>query len=193
MAAIVAAGGLMSDAATEVEIRRRGGPGPANLRMAGMARTEPASYQETESPPAVARVDLISAAREAKGSFTLGDGDVVYVAKRTLKPIYVLGLVRKPGEYPLPTNQDLRLLDALALAGGVSNPVADNLLIIRQVPGQSEPVKVTATVQGAKTGRDNLVLAPGDTVSVEQTAATVVVDAVQTFFRVGFTAAMPGF
>jgi polysaccharide biosynthesis/export protein len=138
-------------------------------------------------------VDLVSASRDSKGGFTLADGDVVYVAKRTLKPVYVLGLVRKPGEYPLPANHDLRVLDALALAGGVSNPVADNLLIIRQMPDGGEPIKITATLQSAKTGRDNVTLAPGDTLSVEQTPATVLVDAVSTFFRVGFAANMPGF
>ena len=36
-------------------------------------------------------------------------------------------------------------------------------------------------------------LQPGDTVSVERTAATVVVDTIQTFFRVGFAANIPGF
>ena len=35
-------------------------------------------------------------------------------------PIQVLGLIRKPGEYKLPTDRDLRVLDALALAGGLS-------------------------------------------------------------------------
>ena len=41
-----------------------------------------------------------------------------------------------------------------------------------------------------KAARD---LQPGDTVSVERTPATVAVDIVQTFFRVGFSAAFPTF
>ena len=44
----------------------------------------------------------------------VGEGtDVVYVAKRAQKPFYVLGLVRKPGEFEFPGNQELRVLDAL--------------------------------------------------------------------------------
>ena len=60
---------------------------------------------------------------------------MVHVAKRTLPPVYVIGLVRKPGEFPFPPNQELRVLDALALAGGCSNPVAEDVLVIRHLPG----------------------------------------------------------
>jgi polysaccharide biosynthesis/export protein len=193
MTAIVAAGGLMTDAGAELEIRHRSPAASVDVPRVAQGGGQLVSCQQTSAAENVVHVDLVSAAREGKGGFGLDDGDVVYVSKKTLKPIYVLGLVRKPGEYQLPANQDLRVLDALALAGGVSNSVADELLIIRQVPGQGEPVKISATLQSAKTGRDNLTLAPGDTLSVEQTPATVVVDAVQTFFRIGFTAGIPGY
>jgi polysaccharide biosynthesis/export protein len=193
MAAIVAAGGLMSDATTDVEIRHRAAAGGVDVPRVATHPGEQVSFERIAATPAVVHVNLISASKEGKGGFALDDGDVVYVAKQTLKPIYVIGLVRKPGEYQLPSNQDMRVLDALALAGGMSNSVADNLLIIRHLPGHDEPIKITATVQSAKTGQDNITLAPGDTLSVEQTPATVVVDAIQTFFRVGFSAAMPGF
>ena len=42
------------------------------------------------------------------------------------------------------------------------------------------------SIQNTKNGRDNLTLALGDTVTVEQTPGTVVMDAIPTFFRVGF-------
>jgi len=153
-----------------------------------------ASYQP--SPPAAVapiQVNLVEASKEGRHTPELQDGDVVYVAKRSPKPIYVQGLVRKPGEFPLPVSQELRLLDALALAGGCSNPAADNVLVIRQAPGRQEPVRIALTIEGAKSGPDNLLLAAGDTVMVEQTAATVVVDAVQTFFRFGFSGTIPMF
>ena len=120
----------------------------------------------------------------------LRDGDVVYVAKRTPKPIYVIGLVRKPGEFPFPMNQEIRVLDAIALAGGCSNPVAEDVLVIRRPPGRAEPVRISVGLQAAKQGQDNVALAPGDTVSVEQTPATAVVDVIQTFIRFGFGASM---
>ncbi len=139
-------------------------------------------------------MNLGEAARSGQSSaYVLRDGNVVHVAKRSFKPIYVQGLVRKPGEFEYPFNQDLRMLDALALAGGTSNPVANQVLVLRQSPEKPEPVRIALSIQGAKGGSDNLRLAPGDTVMVEQTTATVIVNAVQTFFRIGFSAALPMF
>jgi len=91
-------------------------------------------------------------------SAELVDGDVVYVAKRMLRPIYVIGLVRKPGEFPYPTTQEVRVLDALALAGGASNPVAEDIMVIRQLPNQKEPVRIAVSLQGAKNVSESLTL-----------------------------------
>jgi polysaccharide export outer membrane protein len=205
LAALVAAEGLSKEAGVDVEIRRGGirsgpgaMPGPApRLASDGGGGAQTVSYQEQDPAlpglPAALTVNLAEAARNRRASYSLEDGDVVHVAKRTLKPIYVQGLVRKPGEFEYPVNQELRLLDALALAGGISNPVADQVLVIRQVYGRSDPVNVACSVQEAKAGRDNLRLAPGDTVMVEQNAATTLVDVVQTFFRIGFSASFPMF
>ncbi len=205
LAALVAAEGLSKEAGVEVEIRRgavRSGPGAipgAAPRLASDRGVggQSVSYQEPEPAfpglPATLTVNLAEAARNRRASYSLEDGDVVHVAKRTLKPIYVQGLVRKSGEFEYPVNQELRLLDALALAGGISNPVADQVLVIRQVSDRPGPVNVACSVQEAKAGRDNLRLAPGDTVMVEQNAATALVDIVQTFFRIGFSASFPMF
>ena len=205
LAALVAAEGLSKEAGVEVEIRRgavRNAPGAmpgAAPRLASDRGVggQTVSYQEPEPAfpglPATLTVNLAEAARNRRASYSLEDGDVVHVAKRTLKPIYVQGLVRKPGEFEYPVNQELRLLDALALAGGISNPVADQVLVIRQLSERPAPVNIACSVQEAKAGRDNLRLAPGDTVMVEQNAATALVDVVQTFFRVGFSASFPMF
>jgi polysaccharide export outer membrane protein len=163
MAALLAAGGLDKEAGTDVEIHHT---------------------DSRQGPPEVFRVNLAAAAAGAVQVPGLRDGDVVQVGKRTLPPVYVIGLVRKPGEFPFPPNQQLRVLDALALAGGISNPIAEDVLVIRHLPGAPEPVRIAVSIQAAKNGGDNLALAPGDTVSVEQTPATVVVDTVSTFFRV---------
>jgi polysaccharide export outer membrane protein len=206
LSALVAAEGLSKEAGMEVEIRRgqmAGRPGELPGGGPHLASYTPAdgqavSYEEpwggrATLPPTV-MVNLGDAAKSGQGSsYTLGDGDVVHVAKRTPKAVYVEGLVQKPGEFEYPLIQELRVLDALALAGGVSNPVADQVLVIRQLPGQSEPVRIALGIQAAKGGGDNLRLAPGDTVIVERTPATVLVDIVQTFFRVGFAATIPGF
>ncbi len=202
MAALIAAEGLSKEAGTEVEIRhtdsRQVAGGTNNVggdadRRSDQAGANPngsvaqASYQQSlpaSATQTVMKVDLTAASAGAVSVPELRDGDVVHVMKRTLRPIYVMGLVRKPGEFPYPPDQEIRVLDALALAGGVSNSVAEDVLVIRQVPGESEPVRITVSIQAAKNGRDNVALAPGDTVTVEQTPATMVIDVIQTFFRV---------
>jgi polysaccharide export outer membrane protein len=75
-------------------------------------------------------------------------------------------------------------LDALALAGGCSNPLCEDILLIRLVPNSKEPARISISLNDAKNGRDNITLAPGDTVSVERTAATAVMDALNSIFRV---------
>jgi polysaccharide export outer membrane protein len=97
-----------------------------------------------------------------------------------------LGLVTKPGEFPFPPNQELRVLDALAIAGGCSSPVAEKVLVIRHLPNHKEPVKIAVSIQAAKSGQENITLAPDDTVMVEQTPETVVLDLLKTFIHFGF-------
>jgi polysaccharide biosynthesis/export protein len=203
--ALVAAGGLTKDADSEVEIRctdasnlHPNQPTAGNLHAADRMSNNliQASYQQEQSgagPLSVIKISLNSVAAGAEKLPELHDGDVVYVAKRTPKPIYVIGLVRKPGEFPFPVNQEIRVLDAIALAGGCSNPLAEDVLVIRRPPGRAEPVRISIGLQAAKQGQDNVALAPGDTVSVEQTAATAVVDFIQNFIRVGFGASMSMF
>jgi polysaccharide biosynthesis/export protein len=203
MAALVAADGLSKEAGTEVEIRHTdtrqavagaqplpqfGGGPPGSVVQASYQQTEPGVMQ-----PTVTKVDLMAVSTGAVQVPELHDGDVVHVATRVMPPVYVIGLVRKPGEYKFPTNQELRVLDAVALAGGMSNPVADEVVVIRKVPGAPEPVRIALNVQNAKDGRENLALAPGDTVSIEQTPLTMTYDVVNTFFRVGIGASVNWF
>lgn len=203
MAALVAAEGLTKDASTEVEIRHTDSRQiAADMQASPQVADNPetaallASYQQSsaaDATPTVTRVDLTAASTGVMKVPELHDGDVVNVVKRTLRPLYVIGLVHKPGEFPYPPNQEIRVLDALALAGGVANPLAEEVILIRQVPGSPEPVRIAVSIQGAKNGQDNVTLAPGDTISVEQTAATAVVDALKTFFHVSVGGSMSWF
>jgi len=102
--------------------------------------------------------------------------------------VFVDGLVKKPGEIELPRDRELRLLDALALAGGRNVQMADKVWVVRQVPGRPEPVLIEVSVKQAKRDRrSNLRLAAGDVMSVEDTPATFVYDLLKNFFRVGST------
>lgn len=202
LAALVAAGGLSKQAGADVEIRR---PlqhnGPPNMfpfqppRVADEAGTELASFSRVSTAaPKTVRVNLVSATKEGKGSYYLNDGDVIMVTKRAPKPIHVMGLVHQPGQYELPIDQDLHVLDALAMAGGRTSQLADNVWIIRQLPGQVEPARIKISVQQAKrSGKANLRLAAGDVVSVEETPITFAMDVLSRFIRVGLSSALPLF
>jgi polysaccharide export outer membrane protein len=195
LAALVAAGGLSEEAGTDVEIRRPGrqtmAPLPTDAphdKLAGYVPAQPVATQASSY-----RVNLVSAAREGRGGYYLEDGDVVMVEKRDPQPIHVIGLVRKPGEYELPVHRDLRVLDALALAGGLDIPWADSMLVIRHVPERPEPILIQISIQEAKrNGRANVRLSAGDVVSVEQTPQTVIYDVIRKF-NIGLAGSVPTF
>ena len=194
MAALVAAEGLTKDAGPIVEIRHTDSRQAAQSVPDGA--TMAASYQQpiaNASPPTITTVDLTAASAGGAQLPDLHDGDVVNVTKRTLKPVRVIGLVYKQGEYVYPTNQEIRVLDALALAGGVSNPVAEEIVGIRRMPNAPEPVRIAVSLQAAKNGRDNIALAPGDTVSVERTPMTVVMSTIQTVLHFNFGSSVKTF
>jgi polysaccharide export outer membrane protein len=191
--ALAMAGGLTEEAGTVVEIVRSPATGQPMLGSAspgvvdaGANKFQLTSYQFGGSlalPPTV-RVDMATAA-PAMGDFRLGDRDMVMVLPREKEMIFVTGLVEKPGQFELPRDQEVRLLDAIAMSGGLSSVAADKVLVIRRAAGRPGPAPIQASVRIAKRdGRENLVLAAGDVVSVEQTPATVVVDALMQLFRI---------
>ena len=181
--AIVAAGGLAKDAGTIVEIRQ-----PVTIRnpihdrppLPGQPPVQRASAtMETTNTVRSIRVDLVEAVTQVENGLRLEDGSVVMVEKRELLPIEVIGLVREAGQHEFPVNRELSLLGAVALAGGLSNPLADKVLVRRFRPGMDSPVVVTVSIDKAKfRAADNLRLEPGDIVSVEKTATTIAYDVV---------------
>ncbi|HYO25660.1 MAG TPA: SLBB domain-containing protein [Lacipirellulaceae bacterium] len=176
--ALAMAGGLTDEAGTQVEIIRQAPP--AATSPDGVT---PVAYQDVPAPaPRTVRVDMASLT--AQGDYRLSDRDMVMVLPRDKEMLYVTGLVTKPGQFELPRNQEVRLLDAIAMGGGVSSPVADKVLIIRRVPGRPDPAPIQASLRIAKSdGRENLVLGAGDVVSIEQTPATATVDALMRLIR----------
>ncbi|NOX53114.1 MAG: hypothetical protein GXP27_01475 [Planctomycetes bacterium] len=192
LAALVAAGGLADDAGTDVEIRQpnRADPVPNPVADAGRSGVVQAGYsatQATHSGAQTLRVNLVSAAKAGSGGYYVQDGAVVMVERRDPQPIHVMGLVKNPGRYEFPVAEELRMLDAIALAGGVKSTVANKVFIIRRMTPTSEPVLIQASIRKAKRdGSENLRLMPGDVVSVEQTPATILLDAINVIrFAIG--------
>jgi polysaccharide export outer membrane protein len=212
--ALAAAGGLAKEAGTRVEILHRGSPtyaakqraardgdksGEVNLVSFTDARNpafappelvppgadqESTSLSTTPSSGDVTRIDLAQGGSSALESRTLEDSDVVMVLPDDKRLIHVTGLVRKPDQFELPRDKEIRLLDALAMAGGTSSPVADKVFVIRQMPNMREPAIIKLSMADAMhNGDENLRLTAGDLVSVESTMSTMMVDTVGKFFR----------
>ena len=193
LAAIVAAGGLNDDAGTMVELRHPNGMRQLsnNARYEGVIL---ASFEQApEIPQRITQIDLTESSQEGV-DLHVEDGSIVMVTERPNHSISVIGLVKRPDYYELPKDETLRVLDAIALAGGRTVSIADKVRVIRSIEGETDPIVIEVSVKAAKTnGKENLVLASGDTITVEETPSTFVVETVRSFVRFGFSSAVPGF
>lgn len=207
LAALVAAGSLNKSAGTIIEVRRHapavarrpsGEDATAGGGQEGVRQTaavgdddEPAPLPQ---PDTFMRVDLADLDPASGHDVQLRDGDIVRVETRDPEPLNVIGLVRKPGQYEMPVNKPLRLLDAIAMAGERSNPWADKIIVKRYVKGEREPVVIRTSLAAAKhDDASNIRLAPGDIVSVEETPQTTMNYIITNIFRFGFAASVPMF
>lgn len=209
LAALAAAGGLDDEASTQVEILRQESPTFLAEPSGKHGGVVPAGYEEMDTSPTLLdaepdaptvgrnssrtaartdRIDLAAASPSRPADYTLSDRDVVLVRPQEKRVIHVSGLVNEPDEFELPNDQDVHVLDAIAMAGGAKSPVADKVLVIRQLEGMSEPAIIEVSISKAKKdGDENLRLASGDLVSVESTVLTNTVETLSTFFRVGLS------
>jgi polysaccharide export outer membrane protein len=123
---------------------------------AGKAASGPLLPNQVENATSI-RVDL----KELQsGGLThnvqLKDGDTIFVP--AAETVYVFGQVKNPGAYPLRT-KDTTVLQALALAGGVTDRGATNRIkIVRIVDGKKKEIKVGLTD----------IIQPGDTIMVPE-------------------------
>jgi len=206
VSALAVAGGLSEEAGTEVEIIRQsrnsmatrfaegrpnsGDQSSNNIELASYSHggRTPQSFStggHNTGGPQVERIDLAQVSRrDVHGDYSVGDRDVVMVLPRKVRTVHVSGLVNKPGQFELSQTEDLRVLDAIALAGGSSSMVADRVFVIRRLDESDKSVVIQASIRKAKhDARENLVLAAGDMVSIEQTPVTAVVDSVSKFLH----------
>lgn len=201
IAAITKAKGLTKDADTTIEIRHPPLAGYAGADMNAPGNnglsTELAGFRRGQGfagmPSRTLRLDLKEAAAMDNVDTHLEDGSTVMVMPRPKRYIHVMGLVRKPDQFEMPPDHELRLLDAIALANGRTLELADKVRVIRTLPDRPEPIVIEASVMQAKRNTaSNIRLAPGDVVTVEETPTTFVVGTIREFVRFGFTAGIPG-
>ncbi len=202
--ALLAVGGLREDADTIVEIRypasqRQQGAtpwadGPA---VAGRGQDGLVGYERQHAAASSirsVRVDLLSEAASEGERYYLEDGAVVMVREQEPTTFQVIGLVNRPDQFEVAAGQDVRLLDAIAMAGGRTLQLADEVRVIRNVPEHAKPVVIELSVRDAKRdGNSNIRLMSGDVVSVEETPVTFLVETIRSFFRFGFSSGIPGF
>jgi polysaccharide export outer membrane protein len=208
VSAIAMAGGITEEAGTQVEIIRQNAKPNGHTRFAENespqnstetdGNVELAAYSTLANPgertqlaagrasdqitQQINLAELVN--RGVHGDYRLQDRDVVMVKPRPKRTIHVGGLVKTPGQFELPHTEDVRLLDAIALAGGSSSIVADKVFVIRPVKGRPQPLVIQASMERAKhNGQENLILMEGDLVSIEQTPATAVFDSVTKLFH----------
>ena len=203
VSALAAAGGLDEKAGTVVEIIRQPTFGSlagstdhdgsrGEVQLAGYRPSAQGTEGKAKSTNGwrggqTIEIDLANLSANPNVDFRLNDRDVVQIAPRKVEVVHVAGLVHKPGQFELPLDQDIFLLDAIALAGGRSSPVADKIFVIRQIENQPEPLVIEASLSEAKlNGAENLKLVAGDSISLEQTPSTVALEAFTKFFRLTF-------
>ena len=188
VSALAAAEGLAADAGQKIEVKNPAtqirGERPA---IAGDPTSPYSNVSSTNSEAGTATstlnsytIDLISAAKSGDGQYRVEDGGVIMVEKRDPEAIYVGGLVKNPDRIVFPVGEDLRLLQAISLAGGVSNQMANKIYIVRQSAQGQDPTVIEVSLRAAKHSDDwNIRLGAGDVITVEHTPATVFMEALQ--------------
>jgi polysaccharide export outer membrane protein len=142
--ALARAGSTLPSASGELAIvrARQGADGP----------TLPSDGGDDGSVVRAAIRDLESGAKQ---TIDLHDGDTIFVPRA--ETVFVFGEVRSPGSFPI--QKDTTVLQALSLAGGVTEHGALNRVkAVRLVKGQRAEVKVALTD----------IVQPGDTVIVPE-------------------------
>lgn len=141
------------------------------------------------------RVDLVRAtASPPPSGFPLRDGSVVIVRKRPARFVHVMGLVNRPNQFELPSNQNIRVLDAIAMAGGRTYTLADRVFVVRPIPYSAKPALIEISVKEAKENNSaNILLADGDVVSIEETPLTLMLGVLNQFVRFGVNGSVRAF
>ena len=92
---------------------------------------------------------------------------VVNVAKFRALQVSVIGKVNRPGTFPVP--EPVKLLPALALAGGLDDRANPTNVLVLRANGERQVINMLDLYAGRM--EDNVMLFDGDTVSVEETAS----------------------
>jgi polysaccharide export outer membrane protein len=157
------AGGTKEDAGTSLKITRRLERGSLPL---------PAAKVDETGQFSVAEIDLdglIRATNPAENILVLPD-DVISVPRADL--VYVLGEVKKPGGFTLRAREKVRVLQALAMAEGLTiRAGAKNAKIMRVDPKRGERIEIPVDLRKVLDGgAPDLMMEPEDILVVPNSA-----------------------
>lgn len=187
--AIVRAGGLADEASGVVSV--------SGLRTDtnAMRSTKLSTVSGTSFPAIPAKkIRLDQTDPETLGNIMVAEGGVVHVEIAQQDFVRVMGVIRGQS-LDIPYGHSLRLLDAVALAGGptYSNWISDRITITRQVPGSRESIQVTASIRKARRDiRENIILAPNDIINVDENLITFTLSTVSGLLGAGVGATQIG-
>lgn len=123
----------------------------------------------------IVSVDLYKALLQgdAKSNIALVEGDVIVVPEQKDR-VSVLGAVPKPGFFPMDDGRNLKVADAIALAGGPKTNAALTRAVLRHADGTTQPLNLyNLLING--TQDDNVVLRSDDIISIPEAKGITVI------------------
>ncbi|MDG2130149.1 MAG: polysaccharide biosynthesis/export family protein [Fuerstiella sp.] len=181
---IVRAGGLTSEASGAISVS--GVDRAAENVVDGENAIRPVGHATLRAQT----VSLAETPESELGQIMIPEGAVVHVEESPPRPIQVVGVISNQA-VEVPAGKNVRLLDAITLAGGqtYSNWISDRVTIIRREPGGNNTVRIKASIRKAKAdAKEDLLLAPYDIVSVEENALTFTLSTLSGFIGAGMNA-----
>ncbi|WP_272945402.1 polysaccharide biosynthesis/export family protein [Bryobacter aggregatus] len=149
------AGGLKDDAGHAVVVSREKSNGPIPI---------PGSREDNDAQRYVADIPLRELMENRNGSLdiNIAANDVITILRSEL--IYVIGSVKKPGGYVLGDLRTMPVLQAVALAEGLTSMAAPNRArILRRQPGNPERMEIATDLKKMLSkGEAELQLESGD-------------------------------
>ncbi|MEO2032520.1 MAG: hypothetical protein ABGZ35_10590, partial [Planctomycetaceae bacterium] len=181
---IVRAGGLTAEASGAISVSGVG------VTTENVLDGENAIRPVGQSSFRALTISLANTSGSDLGQTMVPEGSVVHVEAAPPRPIQVIGVIRNQA-IEVPAGKNVRLLDAITLAGGqtYSNWISDRVTIIRREPGGNNTMRIKASIRKATAdAKENLLLAPYDIVSVEENALTFTLSTLSGFIGAGMNA-----
>jgi protein involved in polysaccharide export with SLBB domain len=132
-------------------------------------------------PKSVERIDLSKPLPGDDPRYRLVDGASIVVEEQKPRYVSVGGWVQKAGRFQIKPGEEWRLMNAITEAGDVKRQgLVDTVYVQRQLNTMQAPVVIKCSYKAARLGGpDNLLLADGDVVTVQENRVLVILDEIK--------------